>query len=118
MLTKGKTVHVVYSGSGSWSDEYCLGLLTFRGGDILDPANWTKYPEAVFSKVETSYGTGHCSFTVSPSGKEDWIVYHANVKPNLSWGGRGVRIQKFTWEGDTPVFGIPAKAGEELEIPE
>lgn len=117
ILKKDKTIHIVYSASGSWSDEYCLGMLTYRGGDILDPKCWTKSPEPVFSKGERAYGTGHCSFTVSPSGREDWIVYHANVLPKLGWGGRGVRAQKFTWQGDIPVFGTPAKAGEELEIP-
>ena len=118
VLKKDGTVHIIYSASGSWSDEYCLGMLTFRGGDILDPACWTKSAEPVFSKREGAYSTGHCSFTVSPSGNEDWIVYHANVKPGLGWGGRGVRAQKFTWDGDVPVFGLPVKAGEEIEIPQ
>jgi len=118
ILKKGSTVHIVYSASGSWSDEYCLGMLTFRGGDPLDPAAWTKSDKPVFSKIETAYGTGHCSFTVSPSGKQDWIVYHANRAPGLSWGGRGVRIQPFTWDGDIPVFGEPVKADVPIEIPE
>ncbi len=29
-LIKGNTVHIVYSASGSWCDEYCLGILTCR----------------------------------------------------------------------------------------
>ena len=118
ILKKDNTVHIVYSASGSWSDEYCLGLLTFRGGDILDPASWTKSDKPLFSKIDTAYGPGHCSFTVSPSGKEDWIVYHANIVSGTSWGGRSVRAQKFGWNGDMPVFGEPLKAGEQAEIPE
>ncbi len=118
VLKKGNTVHIIYSGSGSWSDEYCLGMLTFRGGDILDPKCWSKHPETVFCKGEGAYSTGHCSFTVSPSGNEDWIVYHANVDKGLGWGGRGMRAQKITWNGDVPVFGRPVPAGEAVEIPE
>lgn len=38
VLKKDGTVHIVYSASGSWTDDYCLGLLTLTGPDPLDPA--------------------------------------------------------------------------------
>ena len=63
-LVKGKTVHIIYSASGSWSDYYCLGKLTFSGeGDILDKNNWKKSDAPVFSKTDKTFGPGHCSFT-------------------------------------------------------
>ena len=63
-LVKGKTVHIIYSASGSWSDYYCLGKLTFLGeGDILDKNNWKKSDAPVFSKTDKTFGPGHCSFT-------------------------------------------------------
>ena len=39
-VQKNNTVHIIYSASGSWCDDYCLGKLKFSGnGDILDPSN-------------------------------------------------------------------------------
>mgnify|MGYP002508265270 CR=1 FL=1 len=37
-------------------------LLTFAGGDILDPANWRKSPEAIFAQTGDMHGPGHGSF--------------------------------------------------------
>ncbi len=118
ILYKDNTIHVVYSASGSWSRYYCLGILTFRGGDIMDASNWIKKPELVFEESEGAHGTGHCSFTTSPSGKTDIIVYHAMRTPNGGWGARGVRAQPFTWDGDMPVFGKAAGLDEWIEIPD
>ena len=109
------TAHIVYSASGSWTDDYCLGMLTYRGGDILSPASWTKSAAPVFSKTENAYGPGHCSFTVGLDGT-DYIVYHASLTPNTNWGKRGARIQSFTWDGDMPVFGTPAQPNQEIPL--
>ena len=116
ILYKDNAIHVIYSASGSWSQYYCLGRLTFRGGDILDPKNWEKHPELVFEQSEGTHGTGHCSFTTSLDGKTDIIVYHAMRTPNGGWGARGVRAQPFTWDGDVPVFGKAAGLDDVIEI--
>lgn len=116
VLIKNNVIHIVYSASGSWTDDYCLGLLSCGNGNIMDPGSWKK-SGPVFSKVDTAYGPGHCSFTKSPDGKEDWMVYHANVESGSSWGGRSIRTQKYTWNGDYPVFGQPVSITEELEVP-
>ena len=116
ILYKGDTVHIVYSASGSWSRHYCLGLLSFRGGDMLDPKCWVKTPELVFEESEGTHGTGHCSFTTSLDGTKDVLVYHAMRTPNGGWGARGVRAQPFTWNGDVPVFGKAAGLDDEIEI--
>lgn len=112
-LQKDGTLHIVYSASGSWTDDYCLGLLTLTGSDPLDPAAWTKAQKPLFTKTETAYGPGHCSFTTSPDGSEDWIVYHANEVSGSGWRGRSVRAQRFGWDGATPVFGTPVRIGTE-----
>jgi GH43 family beta-xylosidase len=45
VLVRGGSVFVVYSASGSWTDHYCLGLLSApAGANLLDPASWTKRP--------------------------------------------------------------------------
>lgn len=116
VLKKNDTIHIVYSASGSWTDEYCLGLLTCKDGKVMNPSSWEK-TGPVFSKGETAYGPGHCSFVKSPDRKEDWIVYHACEFSGGGWAGRSVRAQKFSWKGDYPEFGTPVKVGEEMAAP-
>ncbi len=116
ILKKGSAVHIIYSASGSWTDDYALGMLTFTGGNILDKSSWKKSDKPVFSKAETAYGPGHCSFIKSADGKEDFIVYHANEVSGSGWNGRTVRAQPFKWQGDTPVFGTPVPVGEDVSV--
>lgn len=117
ILKKNDKIHIIYSASGSWTDDYCLGQLTFTGGDILSRASWIKKPEPVFSKTETVFGPGHASFVKSPDGREDWIVYHAAKYKGGGWD-RDVRMQKFGWNSDdSPNFGAPVSAGVLLEVP-
>ncbi len=115
-------VVVVYSGSGYWVDNYCLGLLRLaNGGDPMNPADWTKKSEPVFSMLAESgaYGPGHNGFFQSPDGSEDWIIYHARSMPNGGDNnGRNARIQAFDWLADgTPNFGVPAKIGQATKRP-
>lgn len=117
-VVRNGTVHLVYSASGSWTDDYCLGLLTLnKDGDPLDPKAWVKQPKPVFEKTKTVFGPGHCSFTTSPDGKEDWLVYHAARHTKAGWA-RNVRMQPFEWGKDeTPKFGTPAEADQLLKLP-
>ncbi|MBQ4353650.1 MAG: glycoside hydrolase family 43 protein [Clostridia bacterium] len=115
-LLKDSTVHIIYSASGSWSDYYCLGKLTFRGGNIMDPANWTKSAEPIFEKTGKVFGPGHCSFTTAEDGSV-WIVYHGNLVSGTGWRGRSVWIQPVAWDGDEPVLGSPIDADTEQKMP-
>ena len=117
ILYKDSTIHIVYSASHSMTRYYCLGLLTFRGGNILDPAAWTKSDHPVFSESEGTHGTGHCSFVKAADGKTDFIIYHAMRTPDGGWRARGLRAQPFTWDGDMPVFGKAATPEDAVEIP-
>lgn len=115
----GKTF-IVYSASGCWSREYCLGLLTHTGGDYLDPANWSKSTEPVFQQSEAAgvYGVGHGAFTTSPDGTEWWHVYHGMSDPDGGMPNRSTRMQPFAWRADdTPDFGEPVAAGVALALP-
>ena len=110
VLKRGQKIHIIYSANDSKFDEYCLGRITYSGGDILDESNWRKHPDCIFKKTDKVFGPGHCSFTVAEDdkSKDDYIVYHANIEPNKGWQGRCVFIQKFNWnEEDEPVFGEP-----------
>src|SRR5262249_28451163 len=90
-------------------------------GNYLDPAAWKKMPNPVFaSLVSTSgsvYGPGHCSFTKSLDGTEDWIFYHAAKYSGAGWN-RNIRMQAFSWSSNGyPNFGPPFPAGVPLAIP-
>jgi len=119
LVHRGRT-HLVYSAGASWSDDYALGLLTYRGGDPLQSGSWLKQPQPVFAKSADAqaFGVGHASFVRSPDGREDWIVYHATDRPGAGWRGRSVRTQPFAWSYDNrPDFGRPVAIGVPLEAP-
>jgi GH43 family beta-xylosidase len=122
MLKHDDKLFLIYSASACWTDNYALGMLTGTSdSDLLDPASWKKSPEPVFqqSRVNKVYGPGHNSFFKSPDGKQDWILYHANSKPNEGCSHfRAPRAQLFTWKADgTPNFGVPASVKTEQPRP-
>ncbi len=109
----GKTF-IVYSASGSWTDDYCLGMLTLVGEDPLSPSSWKKSSTPVFRKNGTAYGPGHCSFTEAIDGSV-MMFYHANLTSGTGWSGRSGWIQPIQWDEDgIPVFGAPS---EKVSIP-
>lgn len=122
VLSRGERLFITYSASGCWTPFYSLGLLSHNGtGDLLDPNAWTKLPKPVFVQQpdDQVFGPGHNSFFKSPDGKEDWIFYHANDKPNECGGPmRSPRMQRVEWSADgKPIFGKPVAAGVQLAKP-
>lgn len=109
------TAIIIYSASGSWTDDYCLGQLTLTGTDPMDPESWTKSEEPVFSKEEGTYGPGHCSFVENYDGQL-WMVYHANTESGTGWDGRSCRVQPVSWDGTTLDLGTPIGAGETMQL--
>ncbi|HEY1786839.1 MAG TPA: glycoside hydrolase family 43 protein [Verrucomicrobiae bacterium] len=115
-LWHGKHLFIIYSASGFWTEDYCLGELAWNGGDVLDPKSWVKNPKPVFSRTPAVSGPGHCSFVPSPDGTEDWIVYHAHISRDSDI--RDIRIQRFQWNPDgSPDFGSPISPGVPLRRP-
>jgi GH43 family beta-xylosidase len=103
-------LHIIFSVSGCSTSDYALARLTCSNGDYLNPLAWTKSSAPVFKRSDENgvWGTGHNSFTKSPDGSEDWIVYHAKSSQINTNSDRDIRIQKFTWDSlDYPVFGEP-----------
>jgi GH43 family beta-xylosidase len=117
VLQRGGRTFVVYSASGSWTDSYCLGQLELVGPNPLNRSSWVKKAKPVFTSGDSVFGPGHASFTVSPDGAEDWIVYHAAKYRGSGWN-REVRAQRFGWtaEGE-PDFRRPVDAGIEVPAP-
>ena len=118
-IERNGLMHIVYSASGSWTDDYCLGLLTLKGTNPLSADSWVKGEKPILSKSDTVFGPGHCSFTTSPDEDDTWVVYHANQVSGSGWSGRKAWTQPVSWdENNYPVIGdgTPVSAEEELQI--
>ncbi|MFC6335107.1 family 43 glycosylhydrolase [Paenibacillus septentrionalis] len=125
-LRRNGRIFLIFSASATWSDDYCLGMSSIsESSDLLDAAAWHKHNGPVFYKnaAESVYAPGHNSFTTSPDGTEDWLVYHAysysETEMKRSEGGmRSLRIQRFTWSEDgSPQFGSPLSTDSEIKVP-
>ena len=121
-LQRDGKLFIIYSASGCWTDNYCLGMLTYKGdGDILDPLSWKKNPLPVFTQKPEAgaFAPGHNSFFKSPDCREDWILYHANPGAGQGCGRyRSPRAQKFSWNNDgTPYFGEPVRIDTSIPVP-
>ena len=121
VLQRNGKVFVIYAANLSWTDNECLGMLVNSDGNYLNPASWTKLPQPVFQTISNAtgavYGPGHCSFTQSLDGTEDWIFYHAAQYRGAGWT-RNIRMQRFTWDANGyPNFGLPIPAGVVIADP-
>lgn len=117
VLRRGGKTFVIYSASGSWTADYCLGMLVLEGGDPMKAANWRPAGQ-VFARNAFACGVGHCGFIRSPDGREDWLVYHAKTSERDGWGDREVRAQPFTWDSrGWPGFGEPVDPALSLTHP-
>lgn len=118
MLKKNEKAFIIYSARESWLKEYRLAQLALADTLLnpMQPENWVK-SGPVFEGTEEVLGVGHCSFTTSPDGTEDWIFYHSKKAEEPGWD-RNIRLQKFTWTADGfPVFGAPIPAGVPIRVP-
>jgi GH43 family beta-xylosidase len=123
-LTRGDPEHggntfLVYSTRDSWLPTYELGMLRYRGGgaDPTDSASWAKSAGPVFGPGNGVIGTGHNTFTVSPDGRQGWLVYHAKVGTEPGWR-RDIHMQPFGWRSDgAPDFGAPVPNGAPVAAP-
>ncbi|QEC75363.1 family 43 glycosylhydrolase [Mucilaginibacter ginsenosidivorax] len=115
-LVSGTTVSVIYSASGSWTNDYCLGRLTCTNGNLMSKASWTKQSTPAFAKFGNVFGPGHASFVKSPDNIQWWIVYHAANADGSGWDRR-IMTQQFAWDGDVPFLGYPIEKGIPIPAP-
>lgn len=78
-------LYVLYSGSGSWCEDYCIAYLKLTGNDPLDAGSWTKCEKPILSINYELKGAGHPS-VVEREGKYE-IFFHAWSKEetNVIW---------------------------------
>ncbi|MGN6370934.1 MAG: glycoside hydrolase family 43 protein [Phycisphaerae bacterium] len=116
VLQKNGKIFITYSASAT-DYHYCMGMLTANAdADLLNRASWTKSPKPVLQTDEDRhvFGPGHNSFTTTPDGKYDVIVYHARNYKEIKGDplhdpNRNTRAQILHWNPDgTPNFGEPA----------
>ncbi|MCX3060874.1 glycoside hydrolase family 43 protein [Streptomyces beihaiensis] len=114
-IRRNGRVFLSYSASAT-DYHYCIGLLTADADrDLMDPSNWSKSAEPVFTSDDTSkqYGPGHNCFTVAEDGRTDVLVYHARPYKEIEGDplhdpNRHTRVQRLGWHADgTPDFGVP-----------
>jgi len=119
VLVRGDKVLMSYSASATDAN-YCMGLLWADvGADLMDPAAWHKAPAPVFASDEAAgqWGPGHNSFTTTPDGATDLLVYHARnyreiTGDPLNDPNRHARVQPFGWDAQgLPCFGRPVADG-------
>ena len=118
-LVRGDQIFILYSTRESFLPDYRLGQLRLStpSADPMNAASWIK-SGPVFSGSGSVYGVGHASFTTSPDGTEDWIVYHAKSLSAPGWDDRVIRLQEFTWNQDgSPNFGTPVPSGQRIPLP-
>ena len=118
LITRNGVISLVYSASGSWTDDYCLGLITaLVNSNLTDPASWHKRPDPIFRSSDLVYGPGHHSFTKSSDDREDWIVYHSARFKGAGWT-RQIRAQPFEWHANsTPDLGFPVDPNTPIALP-
>jgi len=113
-------IFIVYSGSHTASPAYCLGLLTYAGkGEITDPSSWRKSgPVLQQNPNDQVFGPGRGTFTTSPDGKQNWILYAAKTVSNFTGAGRTTRAQQFTYDKNgAPNFGVPLALSAQQPAP-
>lgn len=82
ILQINKKTYIVYSASGCWCADYCLGLLELIGDNLLNKKSWKKYDKPIFKSTKGITGPGHCSF--STENGEIIMVFHSfNDESNL-----------------------------------
>ncbi|WP_438838813.1 family 43 glycosylhydrolase [Streptococcus pluranimalium] len=116
VLVSGNKVNLAYSASGSWDDDYSLGLLTLStSADPMQVSNWSKSKEPILTKTDTTFGPGHNAFVKDDKGK-DWLIYHAARWSHSGWS-RSIRLQPLLVKDDMIQKMTPLKETETMTLP-
>ena len=115
-LVHNGRVFVTYSGSGCWTPDYALGLLSASASaNLMELSSWRKSAQPVFHSNPSAgiYGPASNGFFTSPDGRQTWMVFHAVNDPNGNCGlERDVYAQRVTWSAS----GLPQFGGQPVPI--
>ena len=91
-ISSGDYLTLIYSASGSWCNDYCIGQLLFMGGDVLDSANWKKIEDPILKSDPTYfYAPGNACVTTDENGIL-WMVFHAKKEAGDGLENRNVSL--------------------------
>lgn len=100
VLEINEKVYLVYSASGCWCKDYCLGVLELIGDDPLSKSSWKKHDKPIFSSTENIIGPGHPSF-VTNDNRKTYMVFHSfNSKNNLNLENVNARYLKLNFNNN------------------
>ncbi len=100
VLKINEKIYLVYSASGCWCKDYCLGMLELIGDNPLSKSSWKKHDKPIFSSTENIIGPGHPSFTISKN-KEIYMIFHSfNDKDNLNLENVNARYLKLNFNNN------------------
>lgn len=104
VLYNGDDLYIVYSASGYSSVGYCMGLLTYKGGDVMDKSSWCKSSSRLtyHNAAKKIYNAGHCSFLYRENG-EIYMVYHATQTRDFFESNRLTYIKPVEFAFGKPV---------------
>lgn len=118
VLKRNGKMFLLYSCNASWTDNYCLGMLTWSGGSVLSASSWTKSSGPVFQQTASVKGPGGPSIVPSADGSQDWLVYHSNAYPGSGWLRRVINLKQISYDASgVPTFGTPPPYGTQLALP-
>ncbi|KAF2091643.1 glycoside hydrolase family 43 protein, partial [Saccharata proteae CBS 121410] len=98
---------IAYSCAGSWTRDYKMNTIQYRGGDPLHEGSWHKSDKPLIQEAKGDdngpHGPGHGNFV--PIGNETVAVFHATDRPTDGWENRKARCQRVTWSRHGPEMG-------------
>ncbi|KAI0109172.1 glycoside hydrolase family 43 protein [Nemania sp. FL0031] len=112
----GRWQGLAYSCAGSWTHEYKMATLRYRGGPPLSPSSWQKSRGPLLQTPKRSllkgagaeregpFGPGHGSF-LDVGGGNVVAVYHATDGPLDGWSNRRARVQRVAFTEQGPYMG-------------
>lgn len=100
ILKINEKVYLVYSASGCWCKDYCLGVLELIGDNPLSKSSWKKHDKPIFSSTENIIGLGHCSFVIN-NNRKTYMVFHSfNSEDNLNLENVNARYLKLKFNNN------------------
>jgi GH43 family beta-xylosidase len=106
VFKKNGNYYMMYSGNFYGDKKYGIGYAVSKSP--LGP--FVKYEgNPIVSYVESKdeilvSGPGHNSLTVSPDGKDYYVVYHSHTEPAIGGGNRQICIDKLGFRADGTIF--------------
>lgn len=122
-IVHGGKVYISYSGSGCWTPDYAVGLLSASvGSNLLDASSWTKSSQPILHSNAAAdiYGPASNGWFTSPDGKQTWVAFHAvNTSAGNCGLARDVYAQPVSWGADGPpdLGGQPLPLTTPIRIP-